>query len=221
MSREMSNPITLYRQQDSTQMTFDHVWNGLRSISASGVLALALWSLGATASTAHPDYWVSVKYRLSFGEAAVTQFTLDWTFDVFASSQIIDRYDLNQDRAFSAQEARDMQDALFAAFDTKGYFVKVFSGDTAQAMKLVTMTPRVEGDQLAISFTLVPEAPLRYRDAPLSFATHDEAAYHFSLSESDFLGVDGAFDTSCRFRVQTGKGLLEGIPQTIMLLCPE
>ncbi|MEM6466478.1 MAG: DUF1007 family protein, partial [Pseudomonadota bacterium] len=123
--------------------------------------------------------------------------------------------------AFSDQEARDMQDALFAAFDTEGYFVKVFSGDTAQSMKLGTMTPRVEGDQLAITFTLVPESPLRYSEAPLSFATHDEAAYHFSLAESDFLGVDGAFDASCRFRVQAGKGPLEGIPQTIMLLCPE
>lgn len=182
-----------------------------------GVFAAVL----APAAMAHPDYWVTVKYQFSFSETAIRELKLEWEFDVFFSSQAFDQYDLDRDGLFSQEEARALQLALFAPLADKDYFVRVYKGDAAHPMRLKAFTPRINDDRLTISFMLVPEQPLTYGEMPIAIVTHDKGAYDFTLSESDFLRIEGAYDPACRFRIEDGKGPLKGIPQTVVLICSQ
>lgn len=184
-------------------------------------IAFGLCLASATASMAHPDVWVTMQYKLGFSETALTELEVVWAYDVFYSDRAISQYDTDGDSAFSAEEAGVMQEALFGPIAAEGYFVRVFVGETAQRMRLERFAPAVEGDQLAITFSLIPETPIEYRAEPVAIATYDDTVFDFSLAEQDFLRVDGAFDANCRFRVQAGDGPLEGAPQTIMLICPD
>ena len=185
------------------------------------LLGLAIAVGFAPAAMAHPDYWVTVKYQFSFSENAVTELGLEWKFDVFYSSQAFNRYDLDRDGAFSNEEADALRVAIFEPFAEDDYFVKVVSGEALQPMTLRSVVPSKEGDHLVIAFALSPENPLNYREMPLVVATHDEGAYDFTLSETDFLKVQGTYDPTCRFRIEDGTGPLNGISQTVALLCAE
>lgn len=189
--------------------------------AATAALALSAALAPATAALAHPDFWVTVRYALSFDESALTALALDWEYDVFYSNQAVNTYDTDGDGAFSEAEASALQEAIFAPLAEEGYFVRVVSGDTAQPMRLDSFAPRIEGDRLVLSFTLLPDLPLDYQAAPVSFVTHDPRAYDFSLAEGDFLRVEGAFNADCRFRVEEGSGPLDGLSNTVRLLCPE
>ncbi|MEL6532554.1 MAG: DUF1007 family protein [Pseudomonadota bacterium] len=189
--------------------------------TSAACLALALASAPLTPAHAHPDFFVKVKYELSFAEDALTALSLDWVFDVFYSDQALNTYDLDGDGAFSADETSALQEEIFAPLADEGYFVRVASGETPEPMQLSSFTPRMEGEQLVLSFTLTPLAPLDYQDTSVAFVTHDPRAYDFSLAEGEFLTVEGDFNALCRFRVEEGTGPLDGLPQTLRLLCPE
>lgn len=216
MSRKMFMPATTVEQHGSPTMS-DLFALVARRFSLGALAAFFL----ASPAMAHPDYWVTVKYQLTFSETAVTEMTIDWEFDVFYSSEAIETYDLDGDMAFSEDEAQALQAALFAPLAFENYFVKVYQGGLAKPMRLETASPRIDGDRLAISFTLLPETPLLFREAPLAFATYDEKAYDFSLAETEFLTVGGPYDSECRFRIGDGTGPLDGVPQTVSLLCPK
>ena len=185
-------------------------------------LALGVGLSGGLPSRAiaHPDVWVTVQYQVSFSEAGLTELNLIWTYDVFYSSRAFNRHDLDRDGAFSQEESRALQEAVFDPLAENGYFVRFSQGDTAKNLRLTRFEPMVAGDRLAVGFTLVPDDPVAYREAEVAMTTFDDKVFEFSLAEEDFLTVTGAFDQTCRFRVQAGAGPLEGMPQTIALICP-
>ena len=221
MSREMSIASCHALQRGTSRMTFKRMWTTVRLGIRQSLFCLTLGGLFAAPAVAHPDYWVSVKYLVSFSDTALTELELEWEFDVFYSSQAFNRYDLDRDGEFSEDEARALQSALFAPLAKDGYFVKVFGGASALPMQLGRFTPQIEEDRLVITFSLLPPSPHDYRDAALTFTTHDEGAFDFTLAESAFLKVKGTYDPTCRFRIGDGEGPLNGIPQTVFLICPE
>jgi len=214
----MSKPEGALEQQGSLGMAIRRRW------AIAQALALGLDTAVATggAAMANPDVWVKVKYLISFDDTSLTALKVDWTFDAFLSSHALSQFDLNEDRTFDDGETQALRAALFDPLADKNFFVRLFTDDVRQATRLESFAPRVEDDRLGFTFTLVPEAPLAYRGAPTAIGLYDdEIFFDFTLADADFLRVDGPFDPSCRFRIQDGVGPLDGVPQTVVLLCSE
>ena len=186
------------------------------------VVGLFLACASAPMAIANPDVWVTTKYRINFSETAMTSVEIEWLFDVFFSSRAISQFDANANNAFSDAEVLNLKEAIFDPLAEKSYFLQLLSGQTKLEHRLDRMSPSIEGDRLAVTFVVKPVDPVDYREAPVSIAIHDdETFFDFSLATEDFLRVDGPFDGSCRFRVQAGQGALQGVSQTVVLLCPK
>lgn len=197
-------------------MTAHSVFRCVQSL----MLGMFLIFAHTPAARAHPDVWVTVAYQLTFSQTAMTEAEVVWTYDVFYSDRVISQYDVDGDGTFSDAEKSRLQAAIFDPLATEGYHVLVYLDTTAQQMRLARFDPAIKDGRLSLTFTLVPEVPLNVRQGTIALATFDDTVFDFALEEEDFLTVGGAFDPTCRFRVQTGEGPLDGVPQTILLICP-
>jgi len=219
MSREMFNPDSSFEQLRLCMMSLSHALTRLKGATARFGALIALQCLMASVASAHPDIWIKVRYLVKFDDQAMIELETEWTFDIFFSSRIIDQFDTNRDRVFSLSETKALQSELFAPLADIDYFVRVTSDDTIEPMQLARFDAQINGEAITLTFGLRPSAPLMYRKNTIAFSTYDPGETDFSLADMDTVLVQGAFEPTCRFRIGSGSGALQGYPQTVKLVC--
>lgn len=187
-------------------------------------LAVGLALLCGLAPPAHanPDVWVRVGYVARFNDAGMTGLQIEWTFDPYFSSRAISQIDTDGNRRLSADEAKRLRTEFFDPLSEQMYFAHVVLGETNVEVTADYLGAEIEDEHLVTRFDVIPEGPLDYRAAPVSFSLHDEEIFFdFSLADENFLLVEGPFDPACRFQVKAGEGPLNGHRQSVVLVCSE
>ncbi|MEM6664179.1 MAG: DUF1007 family protein [Pseudomonadota bacterium] len=214
----MFNVDDMLGQHGSHRTALPKVGEAVRIVAIAFTLGVGLTGPAA----ANPDIWVTVKHVLRFDDAALTEISMDWTFDKYTSDRAISHFDADGDGAFSDDEAKSLRVEAFDPLAQNDYFVQLETADQAIGTSVDGFRPWIDGDLLVFSFNAVPQDPVAYRQGPVSLSLYDRTIYFdFSFAEENFLLVDGPFDTACRFRIESGDWPLEAHKKTVVLLCGE
>jgi ABC-type uncharacterized transport system substrate-binding protein len=85
-----------------------------------GFLGLFLLVVGGI--TAHPHLFIDCKISFVFKGNCLEGFVVEWTFDSMFTESIFLDYDLNRNRVFDEQEARELEGEASYSLKNFGYF---------------------------------------------------------------------------------------------------
>jgi ABC-type uncharacterized transport system substrate-binding protein len=147
----------------------------------AGVLAAALMACVANAgiASAHPHIWIIADYQVETGgDGKISAIAVDWTFDEFFSSYMVDGLDANSDGKVEGAELDEIARQNMESLKEVGYFVF----PKADGEKVGTGDPEIfqyayEGGFLRLRFTLPLAEPIDPRTHAFSFAVYDPSYY--------------------------------------------
>jgi len=135
--------------------------------------------LGATTpATAHPHVYIDVRVVLHMKAGKVVAITQHWTFDPIFSGVVIQTFDKNRDKTFSAAEASQLRAGAFDNLKNFNYFTVARLGKKELKIEKVTrFAARVKGQRLAYTFTVQLPRPLDPRGDRPAFLFLDRTYY--------------------------------------------
>ena len=80
-------------------------------------------------SFAHPHLFMFTRLELVFDSYSCTGIEVEWMFDRFFSSSIIQDYDLNRDGRFNAEETGQVHDNAFINLKNYDFFISLRKND--------------------------------------------------------------------------------------------
>ena len=172
------------------------------------------------AALANPDVWISTSYLYRTDGERVTGLDIDWEFDAFASSYLLDEVDRDGDGLVSDVEALELESDIFGPFAEFDWFLHATAGGEPAPFSVAWLDSRFDSDRLVVRLGVLFDEPVPYLASEIVTSLHDdEVFFDFSPAANDFLAVEGPLDPSCRFVVGPGEGLLAGHHSTIALRC--
>lgn len=164
---------------------------------------LLLNGLLAHGTAAHPHAWIDAKVEVIFnaaGEATALHET--WLFDEFYTAFVAEGLDEDRDGKPDEAKLNELLDSNMSSLEEYRYFTLVRSGDVEVAnAKVSTMSSRMRGDRLEMSFVLPFVAPVSMA-TPLRYAVFDPTYYIEMLhaDAKDAIRLVGA-PPGCRTRM--------------------
>ncbi len=128
------------------------------------LLAMIISLLTAMSLSAHPHILLLTNLDFIFSGHTCKGVWIEWGFDRFFSSMIIQDYDINQDGKFDTKEIQQIHDHAFINLKRYGYFVFFRKGDNRKNPHTVTdFSARQEEEQLFYKFFIPLDNP-DYKD---------------------------------------------------------
>ena len=184
----------------------------LRKFLMSTFLALVT----STPVLANPDVWVTTTWHFRMSDQSASGFTLEWTFDPFASSYLFTVFDADGDGTVTSEEAQANEDGLFAPLAEQDWYLTILGSDESATWHVQHVEPVFEPEQFGLRLTI----SLDNLQAPFAASLHDDILFFdFSFAGDGFLTVEGPLDPTCRFVAGRGEGAFEGHFSTITLHC--
>jgi len=166
-------------------------------------IAVAVLLLLATGSpspaAAHPHVWIDAVTTFVVKAGMVTGIRVEWTFDEFFSTTLLDDFDVNRDKRFDAKEIAALEKDAFGRTAAQGYFtfVKV-DGAALKGLAAKEFTARVDKGIVHYSYLLPFPHPVDPRKAALT-VTYYEDSYYIDVAPAEHGPVrfDGDGSLTC------------------------
>lgn len=103
--------------------------------------------------SAHPHIMLITNLAFEYSGEVCRGVWVNWEFDKFFSSMIIQDYDADQNGSFSTEEIKEIHDHAFINLKRYGYFVSIREGNSRKSPESVeNFTARQENGQLFYKF---------------------------------------------------------------------
>lgn len=127
---------------------------------------------------AHPHVFIDTRVVLHMKSGKVVAITQHWTFDAIFSGVVIQTFDKNKDKVFSAPEVRQLRAGAFDNLKNFNYFTIARLGKQELKIEKVTrFAATVKGQHLSYSFTVQLPRPLDPKNKNLAFLFLDRTYY--------------------------------------------
>lgn len=193
-------------------------------VSLRSFLALAVLTLPATLALSHPHVFVTSKVTVLFADGRVAGLRLDWLFDDFFSSTLLEDFDGDGDGGFDAAELTRLHDNAFVALRDHGWFTHLMlDGADQPAPEPGGFIATVEGEFVRYRFELMLPAPVDPTATRVEVAVYDAEYYvEVLLDEAAPVTLENA-PASCSYTIyedSTHPYYFDMVyPQTIKLAC--
>lgn len=183
-------------------------------------LIAAALLLAPQAALANPDIWVKWKVTYQIEGESLVGLDLEWRFDQYFSSRVIQENDGDGDGALSEAESEQLRQTVFEPLAEQRYFLTLLADDESRDFQIRDYRAAVEDEILVYRFRAALDQAIDYRREPLVVSQHDErVVVDFDFVEPPFLLVEGPLDPGCKFRIGRGQDSLSGHDKTIALIC--
>jgi ABC-type uncharacterized transport system substrate-binding protein len=162
--------------------------------------------LAASAATAHPHVWVTMKSELVYApDGTVTGIRHAWTFDDLFSSYATQGIKQKKKGTFSREELAPLAQVNVSSLKEYGYFTRANAdGKTAAFNEPIDYWLDYGQGALTLHFTLPFRAPIKTRD--LSVEIYDPTWFvDFGFADKNPVALVGA-PPQCKFTVQKPSG---------------
>jgi ABC-type uncharacterized transport system substrate-binding protein len=107
-------------------------------------------------AVSHPHSFIENTIKLKFDSEGFAGFNIQWQFDEVFSEAVIDEYDRDGDRIFSADEVASIKEGAFSNLKQYNYFCDIsIDGKSFDVQYIQDFRPTVFSNKLVYSF-LVP-----------------------------------------------------------------
>jgi ABC-type uncharacterized transport system substrate-binding protein len=166
------------------------------------LLALAILVPAAGPAEAHPHVFVTNRVTLLFDGGRITGLRLDWLFDDFFSSTLLEDFDADGDGSFDAAEVAALHDNAFVALRDYGWFSHLYLDGEAQPTPEPSGFQAVaEGELVRYRFDLMLPAPVDPAATLFEVAVYDQEYYVEVLLDADSPVMLEAAPPACRATV--------------------
>jgi len=143
--------------------------------------ALALFTLAAVLATAaptgaHPHVFVDHTVLVRFGASGPEAVDFSWTFDDMFSTLIIQSFDADKDRTFSAKEVQVIEQKHFGNLKEYQYFVAIRHGGTSLPITVRQFRVTANRGLVTYAFT-VPVSATAGGEGTLEIVVDDPTFY--------------------------------------------
>ena len=162
-------------------------------------LVCACLLLTARPADAHPHIWIDVVASFLFENDKVAALRLQWTFDEFFSSGVVDEFDKNKNGKFDTDEIAPLKDGAFDGVKEGEYFTFIYFGDDRYKFEDVSdFDARIEKNRVVYTFTVRFPEPIDPRTTPVSLSAYDESYFiDLGFAEKDPIRVVGTDRKEC------------------------
>ena len=190
----------------------------LAPLVAAAVFVLSL----AGAVFAHPHIWIEARLAIVFDDqGAISAIRHQWTFDEAFSAWAIQGLDTNGDGQTSAEELQALADENMIGLQQYSYYT--FAGEGADDVSFVSgpnPNMKFEGGQTTLSFSLVPEAPIKIQRVLEVELTDPEYYVALSFADADAVRLENAPD-NCTLEVNAPKAIAPELEERLFALGPD
>jgi tRNA threonylcarbamoyladenosine biosynthesis protein TsaE len=173
----------------------------------------------------HPHVWVDTVTTFEVKDGAIVGMRVDWKFDEFFSSTLLEDYDKNHDNQFDAQELAVLEQKAFKNTAKQNYFtfVKV-NGQLVPNPPAEDFTAHVEKKIVYYDFRLPFPKPVDPRADKLT-VTYFEDSYYVDIAPAAHDPVHFEGDNSLDCTAKVAEDLTTTIyfgqihPLTVMVHC--
>ncbi len=192
----------------------------------AGALVPAAIGLAAGAAQAHPHVWINAFAELDYRDGEIRGIRVSWTFDDFFSSMLLEDFDKDRDRRFSAAEVDGIADQSLGSLREFGYFTHIrLNGEAFGYNAVDDFSADVRDEIVTYAFTVTLPKGVDPRRDDIVFAMFDSTFYvALMLDQHDPVRVRGDWPVSCYFdtsqSVQIGSAVDGwGLGQEIRVQC--
>jgi ABC-type uncharacterized transport system substrate-binding protein len=108
-----------------------------------------------TSLYSHPHVFASYSFSVNFSGGYLKSVRVNWEFDVFFSSQIINQHDKNRNGRFERDEAASAKKEAFDNLENYNYFTAITVGGRNFPVKKINgFYPLIKGRKLIYSFNI-------------------------------------------------------------------
>ncbi|MGH6831727.1 MAG: DUF1007 family protein [Methyloceanibacter sp.] len=145
------------------------------SLAVAAVVSLA------SAATAHPHVWATVRSEMVFGpDHRITGIRHAWTFDEFYTAMAVQGLDTNGDGVYSKEELQPLAQVNVESLKEFDYFTFVRLGKDEKPLKLkepVDYSVDYDKTVLTLHFTLPLETPLDTQAQEVAVDVYDPSFF--------------------------------------------
>ena len=190
-------------------------------VTKAVLLATSLLLLDIASTNANPDVWVKAGITYRFEGGKLTGFRFDWRFDEYFSSRSIQTYDADQSGVLEPAEVERLRVEAFDPLAQFDYYTHIWvAGKKREGLTIEDFAATIDGTHLVYRFTAALTLPLDPKTGAIVISLYDQnIVVDFRFFEENFLLVEGAMDSDCKFRIARGKGAQSGHPQPVTLKC--
>ncbi len=186
--------------------------------------------------SAHPHILLETNLDFEYAGETCKGVWVEWGFDKFFSSMIIQDYDTDKDGSFSSDEIKEIHDHAFINLKRYGYFVSIRKGNNRKSPESVdNFTARQEKGQLFYKF-FIPlgkscgsdfylsifdptyYCAVKYTEHPVTIEQSDGPSPHFELMKNKkypvYYNPYGAADDTTTYK-KWKPGLETAYPEEI------
>jgi ABC-type uncharacterized transport system substrate-binding protein len=144
-------------------------------------------------SGAHPHTYIVNRFTVLFDNQGVAGIRVNWVFDKFFSTMILEDYDGNRNGALEPAEIKTIQKEAFGYLANHGYFVHIKIDGQPFKVKFVTdFTARTREGALIYEFTIPCHVPAAGKPRQVRVAPYDPTFYALVLfAETEAVRLKG------------------------------
>lgn len=163
---------------------------------------LAILVLAGRPAEAHPHVFVTNQVTVLFDGGRITGLRLDWLFDDFFSSTLLEDFDADGDGSFDAAEAAALHDNAFVSLRDYGWFTHLYlDGEARPSPEPSGFQAVAEGALVRYRFDLLLPAPVDPAATLFEVAVYDQEYYVELLLDADRPVTLEAAPPACRATV--------------------
>lgn len=148
-------------------------------IIAAGIFILIVSPLHLSA---HPHTYIANRFTVLFDDRGMAGIRVNWVFDKFFSTMILEDYDGNHNGALEPAEVQSIKKGAFSFLVNHGYFVHIKIDGKPFEVKFVTdFTARIRRGALIYEFTVPCHVSAAGKPRQIRVAPYDPTFYTLIL----------------------------------------